>query len=100
MLPVGNDAGKGTLSPKGYIRIEDAVHIIRSMMFSQEIPEALLVAARKNANAEELSANPHTPPKFEDRPTESWMNLPSTTLIGAIKSGDISLFAMTETTAI
>jgi hypothetical protein len=48
MLPVGNnDAGKGTLSPKGYIRIKDAVHVVRSMMFSQEIPEALLVAARK-----------------------------------------------------
>jgi hypothetical protein len=99
MLPVGNnDTGKGTLSPKGYIRIKDAIHVIRSMMFSQEMPEALLVAARKNAEELSISADRQLGPKVEARPTESWMDQSSTTLIKAIKSGDVALFAMTENT--
>jgi hypothetical protein len=68
-------------------------------MFSQEIPEALLAAARKNVEELSNSADRQLGPKVEARLTESWMDQPSTTLIKAIKSGDVALFAMMENTA-
>ena len=45
---MGNHAPrKGNLPPTGYIRIQDAAQVVRSRMFSQEIPEAVLIAAKK-----------------------------------------------------
>jgi hypothetical protein len=68
------------------------------MMFNQGISEALLVAARKNAQELSTSADRQFPPKVEPRSTGSWMDPSSTTLFKAIKSGDIALFAKTENT--
>jgi hypothetical protein len=89
-------ARKGGLSPKGYIRIEHATEVVRSLMFSQEIPEHILIAIKKNAEDASIRRARQFGIKLENHPTGVGLDLPLTTLITAIRSGDIALFAMTE----
>jgi hypothetical protein len=97
MPPMGNyTPRKGSLPPTGYIRIQDAAQVVRSRMFSQEIPEAVLIAAKKNVENASIRRSDQFGIKVKDHPTEVGMDLPLTKLVTAIRSDDISLFAMTE----
>jgi hypothetical protein len=100
MPPMANHTErKRGVSPKGYIRIEHAIQVIRSLMFSQEIPEAVLLAAKKNVDDANASRTYKAKIKVKNPPTKAGMDLPSATLLTAIRSGDITLFAMTENSA-
>jgi hypothetical protein len=81
------------LPPTGYIRIQDAIALISCRMFSQEVPEAVLIAALKNASDPESI---QLPLRVEPHPTKNWVDPPCEALIEAIRTDEIALFAMTE----
>jgi hypothetical protein len=68
-------------------------------MFSQEIPEAVLIAAQQNVEDASVRRPEPFVIKVKAHPTELRMNLPLRTLVGAISSGEIALFAITESSA-
>jgi hypothetical protein len=97
MLPMGNDTARRESSPlTGYIRVKNATQVVRSRMFSQEIPEAVLIAALGNADDASIRRSEQFGIKVEVDPTVVEVDSPSTALAKAICSGEIALFAMTE----
>jgi hypothetical protein len=100
MAPMGNHTTRETsLPPSGYIRIEHAAQLVKLRMFSQEIPEAVLIAAKQNVEDASVSRAEKFEIKVKAHPTGRRLDLPLTTLTGAIGSGEIALFAMIENSA-
>ena len=78
------------LPPPGYIKIWNAVELIRRRMFRHDVPEAVLLAAQKNVN------NPTLSPKVETHPTKDRIDPPCRVLFEAIRTCELAVFTMTE----